>query len=348
MTAPNPSPPPLPASLADPSVAPARPSTRLVALVAAAVLAIAALGYWRTGMPDYAERTQLVEQQAQAQAASAAGTDVQQLQAMAVRLEEHLKGKPEDSEGWFMLGRAQSMLGRADAALAAYRRALALRGDDPRLLTDIAEVLGITKGHQLSGEPTELLAKALALDPKAPKTLALSGAAAFDRKDYAQAVKHWETLLKVSAADAGFVAQVRDGIAEARRLGQLPAPAEAARATIGAASIMGSVDLAPALKGQAAPDDTVFIFARAAEGPRMPLALLRKQVKDLPVSFTLDDSMAMSPAMKLSAFSRVVVVARISKSGQATPQPGDLSGESAPVALGAQGVRVEVREVVGK
>ncbi len=338
---------------ADDIVAAARPSTRLVALVAGAILAIAAIGYWRTGMPDYAERAVLVEQQAATQAAATAGTDVQQLQAMAGRLEEHLKSKPDDGEGWFMLGRAQSMLGRADAALAAYRRAQAFRGDDPKLLTDIAEVLGISKGHQLAGEPTELLAKALALDPKAPKTLALSGAAAFDRKDYAQAVKHWETLLQASPADAAFVAQVRDGITEARRLGNLPAPAAALAAApaaapvaAAAASISGTVTLAAALKAQAAPEDTVFVFARAAEGPRMPLAMLKKQVKDLPITFTLDDSQAMSPQMKLSAFPKVIVVARISKSGQATPQPGDLGGQSDPVALGARGLGIEVREVM--
>jgi cytochrome c-type biogenesis protein CcmH len=102
------------------------------------------------------------------------------------------------------------------------------------------------------------------------------------------------------------------------------------------------VSLAPALRATAAPDDTVFIFARAAEGSRMPLALLRKQVKDLPLEFKLDDSLAMSPATRLSTAQRVIVGARISKSGQAMPQPGDLEGLTAPVAVGATGLKIEI------
>jgi cytochrome c-type biogenesis protein CcmH len=90
----------------------------------------------------------------------------------------------------------------------------------------------------------------------------------------------------------------------------------------------------------------VFIFARATEGPRMPLAILRKQVKDLPLSFTLDDSMAMTPAAKLSSAQRVVVGARVSARGDATPQPGDLQGFSAPVAPGASGLKIQISDVV--
>ena len=108
----------------------------------------------------------------------------------------------------------------------------------------------------------------------------------------------------------------------------------------------GTVTLSAALKAQAKPEDTVFIFARNAEAgpgaPRMPLAIVRKQVKDLPASFTLDDSLAMGPGMGLSSAQQVVVGARISRSGQAMPQPGDLEGLSAPVAVGSQGVVVEI------
>ena len=113
-----------------------------------------------------------------------------------------------------------------------------------------------------------------------------------------------------------------------------------------AAVLTGTVRLSPALAAQAKPDDVVFIFARPAEGGRMPLAILRHQVKDLPVNFRLDDSMAMSPAMKLSQFAKVVVSARVSKSGQAAPGPGDLSGQTAPVANQAQGLVIEINEVV--
>jgi len=112
------------------------------------------------------------------------------------------------------------------------------------------------------------------------------------------------------------------------------------------ATVSGTVSLSKALAAQASPNDTVFIFARAAEGPRMPLAILRKQVKDLPVEFKLDDSLAMSPAMKLSSFPKVVVGARISKSGEAMPQKGDITGISGPVATGSSGLKIEINQIL--
>jgi len=114
----------------------------------------------------------------------------------------------------------------------------------------------------------------------------------------------------------------------------------------GGGALRGEVRLAEKLKSQASPDDIVFIFARAAEGPPMPLAVLRKRVRDLPLTFALDDSMAMAPQARLSGFARVVVSARVSRSGQATPQPGDLQGASAAVANDASGVRLVIDSVV--
>ena len=338
--------------LPDPEAPPARAPRSLWAAVIAGVAALAAIGYWRTGTPNYAERAERAEAAArQAAAASAAetpGSDAQHLDAMVSKLVLHLQSKPDDGQGWAMLGRARMMQGRADDAVAAFQKAVPLREGDGRLLADYAEALATKNGNTLIGEPTRLLERALALDARSPKALALSGAAAFDRRDFAAAVKLWEQLLTVSPPDADYVRQVKAGIADARQQGKLGPGEGAAPAAAAAASISGTVTLADALRANASPEDTLFVFARAAEGPRMPLALLKKQVKDLPFTFTLDDSMAMNPAMKLSAFPRVVVVARISKSGQATPQPGDVSGESAPVGITAQGVRVELREVVAK
>jgi cytochrome c-type biogenesis protein CcmH len=131
---------------------------------------------------------------------------------------------------------------------------------------------------------------------------------------------------------------VQQNVAEARSLAkQKPAASTGVR---------GTVSLAPKLKERAAPEDTVFVFARAAEGPPMPLAVARVRVRDLPYRFALDDSMAMSPAMKLSAFPKVVVAARVSKSGTATAQPGDLQGASAPVANDDSAVTVVIDSLV--
>jgi cytochrome c-type biogenesis protein CcmH len=123
------------------------------------------------------------------------------------------------------------------------------------------------------------------------------------------------------------------------------APAPAKAAVTGDASVSGTVKLAPALKGAASPTDTVFVFARAAQGPRMPLAILRKQVKDLPLTFKLDDSLSMNPAMKISNFKDVVVGARISKSGNAMPQSGDLQGQSDVVSVGSGKIEILINNV---
>jgi cytochrome c-type biogenesis protein CcmH len=149
-----------------------------------------------------------------------------------------------------------------------------------------------------------------------------------------------------------FVNQVQPAIAEARSLAGLPPAAKpldvapVTAAVDSGASVSGTVTLSAALAKQAQPDDTVFVFARAVEGSRMPLAILRKQVKDLPISFNLNDSMAMSPASALSSQSQVIVGARVSKSGNAMPQPGDLQGQSAPVKVGASDLKIEIKEAV--
>ena len=205
-----------------------------------------------------------------------------------------------------------------------------------------------------------MIDRALKLDPDNLKALSLAGTAAFDRKDYATAVKHWERVQQVAPADSIYRSQVQGSIAEARELGKMPPAATAApmaaantapspnSAAASSARVSGSVKLSPALAGKASPNDTVFVFARPADGSRMPLAILRKQVKDLPLQFTLDDSLSMSPAAKLSAHKTVMVGARISKSGDAMPQPGDFTGLTEPVAVGSSGLQVEIDQTVPK
>lgn len=333
-------------------------SRRLVLLLTAAILALAGVGYLLTGSPDYAERIARAEAQARAAAGAASMPSAEQLQAMIGKLAEHVAAKPDDAEGWLMLGRARVLQGQMEEALTAYTRASSLRPQDARLLVDLAELHGLKNGRSLAGEPTVLLARALKIDPGHPKALALAGAAAFDAKDYAQAVAHWDRLVALSDPQAGYLDQLKASIADARRLGQLPGGAVAAdvagkpdaapksaAATTGT-TLSGTVVLAPELATQAAPTDTLFVFARAAQGPRMPIVIMKRQVRELPMSFTLDDSMAMSSAAKLSTAGAVVVVARISKSGQAMPQPGDLFGESSTVHAGALGVKVVIDQLV--
>lgn len=347
---------------ATPDETAARPSARLLLLIVAAVIGVAALGYATTGTTDYdARAAKAVAQEHETAAAASGMPDGAQLAAMVEKLAQRLKAEPEDVKGWSMLGRVQLVRGLPGDAVAAYQRALALRPDDASLLADAAEALGMKNGRTLAGEPSKLLTRALMLDPNHGKALTLAGSAAFERSDYASAITLWEKLLAVSPPEAEFAAQVRASVAEARQLAGLAPLAAAAHApaavqaqpgaqaaVASTASVSGKVTLAAALAARAAPEDTVFIVARAAEGPRVPLAVLRRQVKELPISFTLDDSLAMAPTMKLSNFSKVIVIARISKSGQAMPVAGDITGQSAVVEVGAKALHIEMSEVVSK
>ncbi len=348
------------ASVAEPV---ARPSRGLVALLTAFVLAVAGVGYGITGSPSLIAGLPPAPAAADAASHSVEG---EQFAAAVERLAEKLATQPDNAEGWAMLARSYVRLGRFGEALPAFAKAVALQGQDAKLLADYADAMAVQNDRKLEGEPTSLVERALKIEPANPKALALAGTAAFNRKDFAGAVGYWEKLAQTAPPDSAFLDQVQKGIAEARELGGLgPAPALGAApkaqaaptaaappqasitAAAGGAGVSGEVRLAPALAQRVSPEDTVFIFARAAEGPRMPLAILRHQVKDLPIRFALDDSTAMAPAMRLSLHPKVVIGARISKSGQAVPAPGDLSGQSASVANNAQGVMVNISEVVG-
>jgi len=280
------------------------------------------------------------------------GVTAQQMQALVERLAARLKEKPDNPEGWAMLGRSYGALGRFDDANAAYAEAAARSPRDAQLLADYADTLAMAQGRWLQGEPEKLIARALQADPGNVKALALAGTVAFENKDYAGAVGHWERILDLAPQESDFTQSLRSSIAEARELGGIaPGAKQQAQQRPAAATgrVSGVARLAPELAAKVAPTDTVFVFARAAEGPRMPLAILRKQVRDLPLKFTLDDSMAMTPEMKLSAVARVVVGARISKTADATPRSGDLEGLSAPVKPGATGVVIVIdREVRDK
>ena len=360
--------------LATPAAAPAapRPNRNSIALLVVAVVAIAGGGYLWKGSPGAPSAS--TPGATRSAAATADGVapphsesdNEQQFAAAVAQLAQKLKTDPDNAEGWAMLARSYSRLGRHAEAVPAYEKAVALNGNDARLLADYADTLAVQNNRSLTGAPMKLVERALKIDPDSPKALALAGTDAFERKDFPAAVRYWEKLALGMPADSAMMPELQSSIAQARQLGgmpkaatpfaaaapavntpAMPAPRPApAAAAPGASSLEGSVRLSPAVAKLASPTDTVFIFARAAEGPRMPLAILRMQVKDLPLKFTLDDSTAMSPATRLSQHPRVVVSARISKSGQATPAPGDLVGQSAPVDNTAGAVDIEINEVV--
>ena len=336
-------------TVAPSAAASGKPTGLMLAGLTVAIIAVAGAGYLWKGMPTQ-------EQAEQSQTASADGqpaphsTTSEQIVAMTEKLAERLKQKPDDVEGWSMLARSYSVLGRHADALKAYEKALSLRKDDATLIVDYADSLAVNNNSNLEGEPMKLVERALKIDPKNLKALYLAGTYAFNKKDYADAVKIWEKLTQIAPPGNVFSKQVESAIDEARSLAGLPPAAKpldaAPAAAASGASVSGTVTLSAALAKQAQPEDTVFVFARAVEGSRMPLAILRKQVKDLPISFNLNDSMAMSPATALSSQSNVIVGARVSKSGNAMPQPGDLSGQSAAVSVGSTDLKIEIKDSV--
>jgi cytochrome c-type biogenesis protein CcmH len=281
-------------------------------------------------------------------------------------LTTRLKDQPNDVEGWIMLGRTYAIMQRFHEAKAAYEKVIALVPDDAELISDYADIVAMTNNGSLMGKPLELIDKALRLDPKNPKALALAGTAEFEQKKFAQAAKYWEQLLALIPAESELGRSVSSSIAEAKSLaagkgpmmasaqdqsrgGQNPptagnnaGSASGGGTTPGGGTLSGKVTLGPALAGKASPNDSLYIFARAKVGPKAPLATLRLQVKDLPATFTLNDSMARS-GVQLSTFSdEVVVGARISKSGSPMPQSGDLQGLSQPAKVGDKGIDVVI------
>lgn len=347
-----------------------RPLLRWALATAAGITMAAAVLYVWLGSPG------AIEAGAQAQTSNMAATDpaaahaesADAVQGMVNSLEAKLAAQPDNVSGWALLARSKGQLGDFPAAVAAYEQALKLAPHDPDLLTDAADVLAMAQGRNLQGRPGEMIAEALAVDPQHRKALALAASAAMQRGEKAQAVTFWRRLRATFAEgseDAASIDQVlaqlgSGGISNAfaETVTATPAAAppvqsavkDSGRTTAGTGSrVTGTVEIAPALASKIAPGSMLFVYARAAASgaaaPRMPLAVLRLPVPAFPAQFMLDDSMAMAPGMNLSGATAVDIDARISASGQATPQPGDLRGRVLAVKPGASGLRIVIDSV---
>ncbi|CAN7374252.1 c-type cytochrome biogenesis protein CcmI [Rhizobacter sp. LjRoot28] len=287
------------------------------------------------------------------------------------RLAATLEKSPENLEGWVLLARAYRSMERFTDSAAAFERAAPLVAQHADLLIENADVLAAASGDQLEGKPMDMVRRALALEPENPMGLMLMGTSAYRRGDMQGAVLQWERLLAVLPPESDESRQVQANIDQARRQGGEAMSATAPAATApgaatpsnasasasastasgessaskasGGATVSGEVVLAPALAAQLKPDDVLFIVARPDDGSRVPLAVLRKRAGDLPLKFTLDDSLAMVPDRTVSKARAVVLVARISRSGQPIPQAGDLtSAATEPVAPGTSTVRLVI------
>ncbi|MDX8386142.1 MAG: c-type cytochrome biogenesis protein CcmI [Gallionella sp.] len=288
-------------------------------------------------------------------------------EAGIMALEKQLRRHGDNPNSWFMLANSYVSIQKYPEALKAYEELVKRAPDEAQIWASYADVYGMANGRTLKSDVVAgFLEKSLALDPNNTSALALAGSAAMERENYIEAITHWQKLLlevppgsPVATRFNGSIQSALDLLAaqpdgaeklaelEQRQMqAEMDLRAERLAASNPAYAVTGKVSLSPSLEGKVKPTDIVFILARASEGPRMPLAVFRKQVKDLPLEFTLDDSMAMQPQLKLSGFNQVVVVARISKSGSPFAQTGDLEGLSEAIKPGTKGLNVMINTVV--
>jgi cytochrome c-type biogenesis protein CcmH len=257
----------------------------------------------------------------------------EQVEGMVKSLQAKLQANPNDAAGWSILARTYSMVGRTADAVDAYAHAVSLNTGDAALLVDYADALAVKNGRSLEGEPLKLLNRALDMDPQNIKGLAMVGKNAYDQHDYATAVAKWDQVIRLSPGDNLFVQQIAKDLVTAReRAGKLAAePVRSDAAQKG--GIQGVVTLAASLASKVSPEDIVFVTVRGVDGSRLPLAIVRKKVKDLPISFQV----GVAPG-------KVHVTARITKTGNATPQGGDLTGQLESIEVGSTGLILEIKD----
>jgi cytochrome c-type biogenesis protein CcmH len=275
------------------------------------------------------------------------------LQAMADSLAQKLQTDSSDPQRWVMLGRTYRALNQYDKALPAYQKALDLRGDDDIAL-ERAEVLALRRGGDFSGEPWAVIRQVLAKNARHFNGLALAGSASYAQGDYKKAIQYWQLARselnendeELKGLDIALNT-AREKAGEPAMAPKQPAPSQASVASTVSASgaaLSGRVSIDPSVKAQIAPTDVVFVYATPTDGQKMPLAILRKTVDNLPFDFVLDDSMAMNSASKLSSQTKVMLKVRISKSGEAMTRPGDWMGVLENVAVGSRNLKLVVNQ----
>jgi cytochrome c-type biogenesis protein CcmH len=299
----------------------------LVYVLVVAIPVLSAALYWTLGDYQAISRINDPTQAAQTDPADPATPSPEAINKMVAGLAEKLKKEPKNLEGWLMLGRSYKMLQRIPEAVEAFARAYQLAGEKVEVMLPYAEVIALSSDNNWAGKPLSLVMKALTIDPNNLNGLWFAAMANAQQGDKKTAVGYLRKLEAVLPAESPDKQQIHDLIVNSERAlaNATPAPSSKSAASPGV-SVAIQVSLAAELQADAKPEDTVFVYAQALSGPKMPLAIVRKQVKDLPLSISLSDAQSMLPNMKLSSFKQVRLLARISKSGNPMPQTGDLIG----------------------
>lgn len=313
---------------------PAARKTAMVLLVLLPLMAVA--GYLLLGNPRGLDPMQ-----------TQVRVSPQQMEAMVAQLAEKLGRNPDDADGWVMLARSYKVMGRYAEAADAYARAGTRLDKEAPLLADYADVLSQAQGGNLGGKASELIARALRIDPDEPQALLLAGAAASDRRDFLAAADYWERLLRQLEPGSEEAETLQAAVAKAREVaaqGNKNAARPDKNAAASNAAILGEVTLDGKLADQIKPGDVLFVFARA-EGSRMPLAAIRASAADLPLRFRLDDANSLPGGALLSSVAQVSVEARIARAGEARSSSGDLYGVLSDVKVGTKNVRLRIDRI---
>ncbi|MBF8269432.1 MAG: C-type cytochrome biosis protein CcmI [Gammaproteobacteria bacterium] len=326
------------------------PDWKTTGVVLILIPALAIGLYFQLGQPGIIDALQLASVHGSANGQEQMASIEQMVDQLAARLQN----SPDDVEGWTMLARSYKVLGRHADAVTAYEHLYTLTGDEPGVLLQYADTLAMANGNRMSGKPAELVQKALALSPDDTMGLWLAGMAAREQGDNKSALEYWQRLLPQVKDDAESYQEVTQLIHSAQQDLGLPvaaaeeqSPAPTQSTAVGAKGIRVKVTLAAELAGKVNPEDALFVFARASNGPPMPLAAAKKQVKDLPLDIVLDDALAMMPELKISGYDSVQINARISKSGAPTESSGDLVASAVNATPGQeQTVELLIESVV--
>ena len=264
-------------------------------------------------------------------------------------LNAHLVQKPDDLQGWMLLGQTYSVMHRAADARHAYDEALRIDPNNSVAMVGWAEADSLLReDHRIDGRAQELLERAVKIDPQSQRGLWLLGISQFQHDKYAEAAATWRQLQPQLDPDSNVAKAVAEqiAVADARINGPGKTAPETPATSAAQPSLQVQVALSPALKNKLAAGDTLFVYARAEHGPPMPLAVAKLDANALPATVTLNDTMGMTPQLKLSSVPRVFVGARISKSGQAIAQPGDLEGDAGVVAVSTQSpIKISIDKV---
>lgn len=324
-----------------------RPDWKLAAVLLVTLPLAAGLLYYKLGSPVSISIPAVSPDITASQPTAEHSAMTSDLEPLLESLKKKLEMNPADGAGWALLARSYVELKQHDKSLPAYENAVKVIPDDPQLLADYADALAVVSGHQLSGKPEALVNQALKLDPHHVKALMLAATAAFDRKDYQQAINFWVRLEQDLPTDSEVLPEVKASLNEARVLsGEKAVSQPVEKKPINTTGVKGMVTISPTLADKLDPSATVFIFAREPHGQSMPLAIVRTTVGKLPYAYHLDDSKALVPDHKISQASEVTIVARVSKTGDAKQQAGDLQGVARAIKPDGKIVDIEINQVI--